>query len=428
MPEVLRRVGWIVALLCCTVPVPGLAMDDPIRVAGDPRPDVLDLVDTSIRPLALAVGPDGRHAAVSYPHPAKPRRSIVKLYASYREEPLTIEISTVVRSLVFSPDGLEVYVASYRPAKRRLGESHLSSIDVVEGKSRSIMPIPPTTSSMDYWPARESLLIATTDEVRTIRVAGMRSGPLYRIPGRNRAVTALAGSTAVLLGQKTEILLVDLDDPPGEESMPVRERVGVPAPVASLAAFPDGTGALAHLSDGSIYRVSFDPLAIEPSGSAIALVALGKQTGGTTVAMAPLPAPAPEPTVAEEKVVEEETRQTTPPPPPAPPVESETSSAPSWSPTDAPQLWGRLTGEAVEEVREIILLGPNSIVREARRVRPEDGGLWRADGLEPGRYQVQLSAGGSKILVNEPRIAVVEVTETGSTEATSFRVLRAFVP
>ena len=82
----------------------------------------------------------------------------------------------------------------------------------------------------------------------------------------------------------------------------------------------------------------------------------------------------------------------------------------------------------MNEVREVVLLGPNNIVREARRLRPDDGGLWRADGLKPGRYQIQLSAGGEKVLVTEPRIAVVEVGESGSIEATEFRVLRAFMP
>jgi hypothetical protein len=440
MPEVLRRVVWIVALLCFTLPVPGWATDDPIRVAGDPRPAVLDLVDTSTPPQALAVGPDGRNAAASYPDPKKPDRSVVKLYASYRDEPLVVEFSTIVRGLVFSPDGLEVYVASYRPAKRRLGEAHLSSLDVASGKSRSIMPIPPTTSSVDYWPAHDSLLLTTMNEIRTIRVAGMRSGPLYRIPGLNRAVASLAGSTAVLVGQDDDLLLIDLEDPPGEDAMPVRERVAVPAAVASLAALPDGSGALARLSDGRVYRVSFDPLAIEASGSALALAALRKQDQSTTIAMAPLPAPPPDPVPSPETVTAtapEENREaaasppeapSVPAPPPTLPVESAVATAPSWTPTDQPQLWGRLTGDAVDEVHEIILLGPNSIVREARRVRPQADGLWRADGLDPGRYQIQLSAGGSKVLVNEPRIAVVEVTESGSIEATSFRVLRAFVP
>jgi hypothetical protein len=82
----------------------------------------------------------------------------------------------------------------------------------------------------------------------------------------------------------------------------------------------------------------------------------------------------------------------------------------------------------VNEVREVILLGPNNIVREAMRVRPENGGLWKADGLEPGRYQIQLSAGGQKLLVTQPRVAMVELGESGSIEATEFRVLRAFVP
>jgi len=61
-------------------------------------------------------------------------------------------------------------------------------------------------------------------------------------------------------------------------------------------------------------------------------------------------------------------------------------------------------------------------------VRPDDRGFWRADGLEPGRYQIQLSSGGNKVLVSEPQIVLVEVEQSGSTEAKSFQVLRAFLP
>jgi len=324
----------------------------------------------------------------------------------------------------------------------------LKRIDIADGKSRGIMQLPATSSALDYWPARASLLVAARNEIRTVRLAGMRSGPLFRIVGANLAVTALAGSTVVLVGQERELLLVNLDDRSDEDGMPVRERVPVSSPVASLASLPDGDGALALLSDGSLHRVSFEPLTTEIVGSALAVVALSKVDTPATIALVPLPVTeeaepmvttAVEPQAVEPEVTEDEpiavAETSAPalaapdPEPTSPPTESSaTAAAPTWSENDAPQLWGRLSGEAVNEVREVVLLGPNNIVREARRLRPDDGGLWRADGLKPGRYQIQLSAGGEKVLVTEPRIAVVEVGESGSIEATEFRVLRAFMP
>jgi len=453
MPDELRRVVRVVAFLCLVIATPASAAEDAIRVAGEPRPAVLDLVDTSTPPIAIAVGPDGRHAAVSYPDPAKPRRSFVRIYSSYRDEPLEVGFSGIARSLLFSRDGLEVFVVLYRPAKKRLGESELLRLDVEHGKSRSIMQLPATSSCLDYWPARGSLLVAAVNEIRTIRVAGMRSGPLFRIAGLNLAVTALAGNTAVLVGQDREVLLVDLDDRSGEDGMPVRERAPIPVPVATLAALPDGSGALALLADGSLQRISFGPLTIEAVGSALALVELSKEENPRAIVMAPLPTPVEE----EEEETEPSTdlspaaagaaattladaaevpaaaaapepQAPTQAPSPSPAVDSTAATSLPWRENDAPQLWGRLSGDAVGEVREIILLGPDSIVREARRLRPEEGGIWRADDLEPGRYQVQLSAGGQKVLVTEPRVAIVEVPGSGSTEATAFLVLRAVVP
>lgn len=439
------RPVWASLLLGTTIAGASWAATGDIRVAGDPRPSVLDLVETSPPPVVVAVGADGRNAAASYPDPEKSRRSIVKVFSTYRDEPLLLELNAVVRSMLFSPDGLQVFVATYRPAKKRLGEAQLSSLDVAQGKSRAVMRIPPTSSCLDYWPARASLLIAAENEIRTVRLAGMRSGPLFRIPGPNLAVAALGGSTAVLLGQDRELLLVDLDDPPGEDSMPVRDRAPVPAPVAALAAAPDGSSALARLSDGSVLRITFDPMKIERVGSAVALAALPKQVSSTEIAMAPLPVPPPEPLAIEPPAADETASDpetaaaATPEPsqatqaPPRPETSSDPEpdvppAPPSWTPEQAPQLWGRVTGEAVAEVREVVLLGPDSIVREARRVRPGDDGLWRADGLEPGRYQIQLAAGGQKVLVTEPRMTTVEVTEGGSIEAPTFNVLRAFVP
>jgi hypothetical protein len=91
-------------------------------------------------------------------------------------------------------------------------------------------------------------------------------------------------------------------------------------------------------------------------------------------------------------------------------------------------VWGRLEGPSRDAVVEVVLLGPDNLLREAMRVRPDAGGLWRASGLAPGRYLVQLDPGGKRVLVSEPRAVVVEVDPSRSIEAQAFRVLRAYDP
>jgi hypothetical protein len=74
----------------------------------------------------------------------------------------------------------------------------------------------------------------------------------------------------------------------------------------------------------------------------------------------------------------------------------------------------------------VVLLGPNNLLREAARVVPEPDGSWRASGLAPGRYRIQLDGGGGRVLVSEPSFAVVDVGEAGAgIEAPTFHVRRA---
>ena len=75
-----------------------------------------------------------------------------------------------------------------------------------------------------------------------------------------------------------------------------------------------------------------------------------------------------------------------------------------------------------------MLLGPSNLLREAARVRPRPDGTWSADGLRPGRYRVQLDAGGDRVLVSDPPYLILEVGARGTTDAPSIRVLRSYHP
>ena len=95
----------------------------------------------------------------------------------------------------------------------------------------------------------------------------------------------------------------------------------------------------------------------------------------------------------------------------------------------APQLWGRIEGPARQDVVEVVLLGPNNVLHEALRVRPEADGSWKAEGLAPGRYQIQLAGDARRVLVTEPRFAVVQIPQgPGTIEAETIQVLRAYEP
>jgi hypothetical protein len=110
------------------------------------------------------------------------------------------------------------------------------------------------------------------------------------------------------------------------------------------------------------------------------------------------------------------------------PVPAATTATGEPSPGRGAQLWGRIEGPAATQVHEVVLLGPDNILVEARRVQPDEDGIWRVDGMTPGRYQVQLSGDRNLVIIAEPRMVLVEVGADESTEAGSFRVLQAYAP
>ena len=91
--------------------------------------------------------------------------------------------------------------------------------------------------------------------------------------------------------------------------------------------------------------------------------------------------------------------------------------------TRGPGIRGRLVGPAASDSFEIVLRGPNNILREAARVRPVDG-AWEATGLAPGRYHIQVDAGADRVLTVDPPLLVIEIPGDGIVAAPDFRVLR----
>jgi hypothetical protein len=114
----------------------------------------------------------------------------------------------------------------------------------------------------------------------------MRSGPLYRIGGSNRAVASLGSSSLILVGQDERLLLVDLNATHGREEMPIAGEMPLPQPVNTLSAAEDGSYVLVTLADDSVRKIDIAAFeTVEP------------------------PVPEPEPAIAEEEV-----EQQAPPP------------------------------------------------------------------------------------------------------------------
>jgi hypothetical protein len=72
-----------------------------------------------------------------------------------------------------------------------------------------------------------------------------------------------------------------------------------------------------------------------------------------------------------------------------------------------------------------VLLGPDNVLREAKRITPESDGSWSASALPPGKYRVQLDGGGDRVLVTDPPFLMVDVEKSGTVDAGVIHVLRA---
>jgi hypothetical protein len=307
------------------------------------------------------------------------------------------------------------------------------------------------------------------------------------VVGENYSVAA-AGGTRVLVGQDAALLLVDLSDPQPRDGMRWRERIAAPAPVVSLALAADGSQGVGRLADDRIVAVRFDPLSmdevgtglvleqpvdrgpivsadppaprqappVEPAASPIAeslpprpgpfasapeRVAdrvppdppgaeepssihrdgspieepAADLPGSETVPAPPETAPTPEPVAGP--------RPASPPTPPAAEPETPRDSKPASAEVDI-QVRGRIEGPAARLVEAVVLFGPDNLLREAKRVRPDADGRFRVSGLPPGRYGIQLDGGGSRMLVARPQSRTVEVA-SGSVAVADFHVLRA---
>jgi hypothetical protein len=430
--------------LLALVAAPSLMGQSPspvIATTSENEISILKQIEIPGTTLALAISLDGQRAAYAIPAERSGSVEIVEHGSDGQRRLTTVE--GTVRDLLYLPDHTTLIGAHHRPLKRREGDTFLIAWPLNESKPTRILRLPTSSQDLELWPAENAILVACTNELRTILLPDYRSGKLFSVPGNNLTVTAMGTGQHVALGSDQGVSLYDLSRPSGRESMPVVSQQATDSPVIAITDLADARSAWLLQQDRTLIQVSFDPPGMQPLGKAdwlvrttvrdqvaalpttIAMIAeeraeIAKQRRPPEPAQAleltpdpepkkevPRPAqesPSPQPiVVAEEsqpvKLAEEPVKEQTPPP----------AQAPSGPTVDA-QLFGQLIGNHAL-AKQVVLWGPNNIMREAERVEIVDG-FWFVNGLTPGRYRLQVDGGGSSMLVTEPRFLIIEVTDT----------------
>lgn len=388
---------WLaLAALALPAPVRADARGAPILDPDGAPPPILERLELSGEERLLDFAAQGTLAVVASTRgEARKAESTVRVF-TMTGPPRELQVPGRVRDVMFSPDESEILAIQQRPArKKRAAECFLLRIDLNTLKARRALYLPATARDLAHWPAGGALLIAARDEVRSLLLPDLRSGPLYRLPGENHAVAAVDGSR-VIVGREGQVLLVDLADSPEREGMPVRAAAEVPGTVVQIALSRTGQGGLARLADDRLFRVRLSPLALEPLEPQRAAPSAPVATVLPEAASTPAPTPAPAPAAAA-----------------VPPVAPRAPSPPGHSAPRAesggPVLAGHVRGAAADGPLWVVAYGPDDILREAGRTVPAADGSWRLEGLGPGRYRVVLDGGGARVLVTEPRFHVVDL-------------------
>ncbi len=518
------RIVSVLAVLAVSAPwllfgASSMADEGAVILPADDPPPALEALGNLDIAGAVAIGYDGRIAAVGAPDPLKPKHGIVRVFTGDETAVNDVRIKGRVVALSFDRWGETLFALGHRVGRKGVLDAFVDRIDLATMKPVRLVTLPASAMDMDLWIHGSSLLIACENEIRTVGLPQGRSGPLYRVLGDNLAVASLPGSDRVLLGQTDRIVLVDLSDPQGRDAMPTRGTLDVPAPVKAFAAAPSGEKSLLKLDDDRVYTLNIDPFELTAAGSGRIIAWPGEPVAyepppppvpapepgvvaevssadtttpvpapmvespasesetemvPTVVEDSPRPEPEPEPlstavveespppepevrtpepgaaaaavVAAETVTVAEPQPTTTDQPSPAPAQEpTPTEPAPSpegTAPETVPQpaaaaestasadptkgdAEGRLTGPAVAKVVAVVLLGPDNILREAERARPDSEGRWTVFGLAPGRYRVIVDGGGGRVLQSEPAFRTIDVESGTRVRVDSIKVIGA---
>jgi hypothetical protein len=403
-----------------------MAASRPLTVPGHATPVAVAALGSLEGALAFAVSEDGAVALATLPSEHAARRSVLRIgHADGTAGEL--ELPGEAPALVVAAAG-DVAFAIVRESDKKgaIRRVTLVRVDPATVRATTQLALPATARGLAFGAGEASLLVASKDDLRSFMLPALTSGPLFRVAGANTAVAPLAGSTRVLLAQGARLVVVDLASPQNREGLPVAAAIEAAAPVRMLASSPDEATGLAQLEDGSVVGVETEPLHLVPRQPAAAIAWPGvpaEPAAPTAVAQTVVPVVAP--MVAHAADIAAEPTPAAPPPAAAPPDPTEAPPA-QLVPAQPGTVSGTITGPARAFARQVVVFGPDNILKEAARVAPDGAGRYTVRGLRIGSYRIVAAGENGGVLVCTPPYVTVKVSSGAALEAEALDVLRAY--
>jgi hypothetical protein len=362
---------------------------------------------TAVELETFGFAPDAGVAVATSPAPGDQGKSILK-FTRNGTPPRTVELPGGVLGLAVASDGTFAFVIVRTVDRKGLVRSvDLMRVDLKSARVGSGVSLPATAKGLSIGPGQGTLLVASKDEIRTFQLPPLSSGPLYRVLGDNVGVAPIANSTRVIVAQAARLVTADLAEAQSRDGLTLVDETPVPARLRTMMDGVGSLGSVALSDDGRAWCVHADappPPAPPPP------------------ALVPAPVLPPEPIPKPESAPPKESA----PPPisvPAAPTVSEPAPAPA--PPVPGALSGQIFGPALGAVAAVVVLGPDNVLREAARVRPDEHGRWEIRGLPEGAYRILAAGNGGRVLTCDPPFVTIRVISDQAVEVPGLKVLRA---
>jgi hypothetical protein len=385
--------------------------EPPSLVPCDELPAAVAALSSRSEIESFGIAPAASVAVVAIRPPGDGGRSLLRV-GHAGEAPRDIEVGGRVLGLVVAADGSVAYAVVRTVDRKGVARNvELLRVDLATSRASVRLALPGGARGVTIAADGSTLFVASRDEIRTFRLPGLESGPLFRVPGDNIGVVPIPSSTTVLVAQRLRLALGDLSAPQSRDGLELRQSVDAPSAIRVLVASAGDTGPIALSEDGSAWCVrtgSLPPAARAPAASAE--TAPAERVPAETQAVEPVPPALPPAEV---------------PPPPATAEAPRSIAAESSVPAESGAVSGTVAGPGAREVETIVFLGPDNVLREAARVVPDGQGRFSVPELPSGMYRVVAAGRGGRVLICDPPYATVRVGSKGAIETPVLNVVRA---